>query len=137
MSAFGPKQTSTDPLGSRSSLGSRVVDCQVEGLRKRLSLRESCAVLLFIGARTACLDSHHAPYGVVAPGENDRELIGLSVAGDFQLFHTMLLTRHCVRKKRRRGDDCLERMRADSVMDRPLSCSMSEYTCIYPHSKRA
>src|SRR5689334_23263382 len=121
MSAFGPKQTSTDPLGSRSSLGSRVVDCQVEGLRKRLSLRESCAVLLFIGACTACLDSHHAPNGVVAPGENDRELIGLSVAGDFQLFHTMLLTRHCVRKKRPRGDDCLECMRADSIKDRPVS----------------
>lgn len=44
----------------------------------------------------ACLDSHHAPYGVVAPGKNDRELIGLRVAGDFQFFHTMLLlfTRH-------------------------------------------
>ena len=47
----------------------------------------------------ACLDSHHAPYGVVASGENDRELIGLSVAGDFQLFHTMLLAGRRVRKE--------------------------------------
>ena len=36
----------------------------------------SIAVFLFIGVPTTCLDSHHAPYGIVAPGENDRELIG-------------------------------------------------------------
>jgi hypothetical protein len=86
------------------------------------------AVFLFIGAHTARLDSHHAPYGVVAPGENDRELIGLSVAGDFQLFHSMLLlsTRHRVEMPRGWGD-CL-----------PLRLpSLPKHTCIYRHSKRA
>jgi hypothetical protein len=68
-------------------------------------------MLVFIGSGTACLDSHHAPYGVVASGENDGELIGLSVAGDFQFFHAMLLAGH-------QGARCFEaRAIADDTPD--------------------